>query len=458
MTKLNDARKCTVECGQKHSATTESLNAATKASEDSAKKLGSATEKRANAERDDIRLKENLQHSIRNAKKAEESIQKEAMAYAEACGTVVRKNHTSYTIPHVYASCHALQERGKTSVPALEATLVQREDELKVEQAAYDTVLSGLQGETEGLRKAMEAKQRELGPASEAATIVGAKLDTIKTEVRLLRERAEAGGKEIAAVTAQIAEVEKNSVTKRDELEGAKKEQAAMQGRRTDILHDLEATAAAEGKLTEVVKETRSKVEEAKAAFSSEGAGNAVETKLRDAAKKGGPLAAAGFHGRLGDLGAIDAKYDVAISTACGALNWLVVDTAEGAQQCVEYMRAKSLGRAKFICLDKIQWVKDRVDKFSAPASAPRLYDLVRVKDERYRLAFYFALRDTLVAGTLDEASKIAYSGPGGVAAHRVVTLTGELFDTTGTMSGGGKVAKKGGMSASIASSIVSKQ
>jgi hypothetical protein len=90
MTKLNDARKCTVECGQKHSATTESLNAATKASEDAAKKLGSATEKRANAERDDIRLKENLQHSIRNAKKAEESIQKEAMAYAEACGTVVR--------------------------------------------------------------------------------------------------------------------------------------------------------------------------------------------------------------------------------------------------------------------------------------------------------------------------------------------------------------------------------
>ena len=91
--------------------------------------------------------------------------------------------------------------------------------------------------------------------------------------------------------------------------------------------------------------------------------------------------------------------------------------------------------------------------KFAAPAGTQRLFDLVKVKDERFRSAFYFALRDTLVADSIDHAVKVAYTGPGGSVAHRVVTLAGELIDTSGTMSGGGKVAKKGGMGSAVATS-----
>ena len=36
-----------------------------------------------------------------------------------------------------------------------------------------------------------------------------------------------------------------------------------------------------------------------------------------------------GVHGRLGDLGGIDDKYDVAISSSCGALDHVVVDNAQ---------------------------------------------------------------------------------------------------------------------------------
>ena len=42
-------------------------------------------------------------------------------------------------------------------------------------------------------------------------------------------------------------------------------------------------------------------------------------------------------------------------------------------------------------------------------AGVPRLFDLVRVREERVKLAFYFALRDTVVADSLDQASRIAY-------------------------------------------------
>ncbi len=54
-----------------------------------------------------------------------------------------------------------------------------------------------------------------------------------------------------------------------------------------------------------------------------------------------------------GDLGAIDKKYDVAVSTAVGALDYMVVETASDAQKCVEFLRRSQLGVATFLILEK---------------------------------------------------------------------------------------------------------
>ena len=42
-----------------------------------------------------------------------------------------------------------------------------------------------------------------------------------------------------------------------------------------------------------------------------------------------------GICGRLGDLGSIDAKYDVAVSSACNQLDWIVVETIYDAEKAV---------------------------------------------------------------------------------------------------------------------------
>lgn len=47
----------------------------------------------------------------------------------------------------------------------------------------------------------------------------------------------------------------------------------------------------------------------------------------------------------------IAAKYDVAISTACAGLDYIVVDTANTAQACVEMLRSRNLGVATFLIL-----------------------------------------------------------------------------------------------------------
>lgn len=64
-----------------------------------------------------------------------------------------------------------------------------------------------------------------------------------------------------------------------------------------------------------------------------------------------------------------------------------------------------------------------------------RLVDLIKVNDPKYLTAFYYSLRNTMVANDLEQASRIAY----GQTRNRVVTLKGEIIEVSGTMSGGGQ-------------------
>jgi hypothetical protein len=46
-------------------------------------------------------------------------------------------------------------------------------------------------------------------------------------------------------------------------------------------------------------------------------------------------------------------RYDVAISTACPALNYIVVETTSDAQRCVELLRRRSLGVGTCLIMEK---------------------------------------------------------------------------------------------------------
>lgn len=74
------------------------------------------------------------------------------------------------------------------------------------------------------------------------------------------------------------------------------------------------------------------------------------------------------------------------------------------------------------------------------------MFDLIRVEDERLLPAFYFALRDTLVATDLNQASRIAY----GARRYRVVSLRGDVIEMVGTMSGGGRQQFRGKMGTTV--------
>lgn len=91
-------------------------------------------------------------------------------------------------------------------------------------------------------------------------------------------------------------------------------------------------------------------------------------------------------------------------------------------------------------------------EPISTPENVPRLFDLIKPKEARFVPAFYKAIANTLVAENLEQANRIAF---GGQRRWRVVTLAGQLIDSSGTMSGGGNHVARGGMSSKLAAEAV---
>ena len=80
-----------------------------------------------------------------------------------------------------------------------------------------------------------------------------------------------------------------------------------------------------------------------------------------------------------GDLGAIDAKYDIAVSTSCAALDYIVVDTTGTAQCCVEMLRRKGLGVATFLILDKQQPLAKALQEKPSPPEGEHSHQLLQL-------------------------------------------------------------------------------
>uniref|UniRef100_A0A671LKV9 Structural maintenance of chromosomes protein 4-like n=1 Tax=Sinocyclocheilus anshuiensis TaxID=1608454 RepID=A0A671LKV9_9TELE len=200
------------------------------------------------------------------------------------------------------------------------------------------------------------------------------------------------------------------------------------------------------------VGDMRQKVAEAKSSLSTNRSRNKVLDSLMQQ-KRSGKIP--GILGRLGDLGAVDEKYDVAISSSCGSLDNILVDTIDTAQRCVTFLKTQNIGVATFIGLDKMKVWQQSMGSISTPESIPRLFDMVRVKDESVRPAFYFALRDTLVARDLEQATRVAFQKD---KRWRVVTLQGQIIEQAGTMTGGGGRVMKGRMGSSVCADVTQEQ
>jgi structural maintenance of chromosome 4 len=315
------------------------------------------------------------------------------------------------------------------------------EKRMKAEEQELATIRESLKGKTQAFSDQIAAKQKSLEPWNEKVNQKQSAIAVAESELAILAEKANAGAVALEEMQTKLANIEQGREAKLAELEQCKSERVKLEKEAARVDSELHKLSQKEPELRSKLSGARQKADEARASLANtQTQGNVLSGLMR--LKESGRID--GFHGRLGNLGTIDQKYDVAISTACGALDNFVTDTVEGGQQCIEYLRKTNLGRGNFMCLDKLG-SKD-LSPIETPEDVPRLFDLIKSKDEKFRPAFYHSLQNTLVAKDLAQANRIAY----GAKRWRVVTLDGQLIDKSGTMSGGGNTAKKGLMSAKL--------
>eukprot|EP00904_Undaria_pinnatifida_P004394 jgi/Undpi1/13956/HiC_scaffold_9.g03607.m1 len=169
--------------------------------------------------------------------------------------------------------------------------------------------------------------------------------------------------------------------------------------------------------------------------------------------------------GRLVDLcKPTQRKYNVAVTTAAGKhMDSIVVDTKAVVLECLDYMRTNKVGSANFIPLDTIQ-VKPLNERMRSLGPRNRMCaDIMQGGDEGVRRAILFAVGNTVISDTLDDARKLCFGhgekarssfffwggGEAGdcrlvvvvlvlvVLAIKAVTLNGFLISKSGNMTGG---------------------
>ncbi|KAF2768982.1 RecF/RecN/SMC protein [Teratosphaeria nubilosa] len=334
-------------------------------------------------------------------------------------------------------------------VERLSGEIKELEQEMAAEEKELANIRESLKGKTQGLSDEIAAEQKQLEPWNAKISEKQSAMAVARSELDILLERENAGATAVAEVEAKIAGLEEQRDAKAAELEDCKQQQELTTKEIASVQKQAEQLALQEPALKSKLSTSRQKADEARASLSvTQSQGNVLAglTRLKESGRIDG------FHGRLGNLGAIDQRYDVAISTACPALDNLVVDTVEVGQQCIDYLRKNNLGRANLILLDRLP--QRDLSSIETPENVPRLFDLVKSKHDRFRPAFYSVLQNTLVAKDLDQANRIAY----GAKRWRVVTLDGQLIDKSGTMSGGGTKVAKGGMSSKLSSDVTKEQ
>ncbi|MEA5619307.1 chromosome segregation protein SMC [Cronbergia sp. UHCC 0137] len=139
-----------------------------------------------------------------------------------------------------------------------------------------------------------------------------------------------------------------------------------------------------------------------------------------------------GLCGLVVQLGKVDPRYHLALEMAGGGrLGHIVVEDDSIASAGIELLKQKRAGRATFLPLNKInapKYVQDATLRF-ASGFVDYAVNLVEC-DRRYKDVFSYVFGSTVIFSNLEQARK-------NIGLYRIVTLQGELLETSGAMTGG---------------------
>ena len=139
------------------------------------------------------------------------------------------------------------------------------------------------------------------------------------------------------------------------------------------------------------------------------------------------------IYGSISKLIEYDEKYMNAVSVAAGGrLNSIVVEDDRVAQNCIQDLKEKRLGRLTFIPLNKISTGSDKqraTELVNLGEAIDFMRNLVRY-DTKFEKAIKYAFGDTILMDTIQHARRF-------MTGVRIVTMEGDVLEPSGAMTGG---------------------
>lgn len=159
---------------------------------------------------------------------------------------------------------------------------------------------------------------------------------------------------------------------------------------------------------------------------------NKASKKIIDFAKSNGDE----FSSVLGEIIKVKEGMELAIEISLGgSISDIIVENEEKAKKYIEHLKNTNSGRSTFLPITTLRPRKlnldkeiEKMDGFIGVAS-----NLVEY-EEKYQLAIFYTLSRTVIVKNMDAAISIAKSA---AFSFRIVTLSGEVVNVGGSMTGG---------------------
>jgi chromosome segregation protein len=304
-------------------------------------------------------------------------------------------------------------------IQSKEADVAEVEAEIESVDTEFDELKADLQeqkAELEDAKSERNELQREKDRLLDEANRRSNAVNEAETELESAREELPEIDATLDELGNELEKAQQNREQIVDVVEDLKEEKQDRQDDLDDVEDDLTAAQEEYAKL------------EARADQSGDSSyGKAVTTVLNSDQD--------GVHGTVGQLGGVSEQYATACETAAGGrMAHVVVDDDGVGQSCIEYLKRRNAGRATFLPLTEMQ----NRSVGSAP-SMPGVVDFaVNLVDfdQQYAGVFSYVLGDTLVVEDMETARDL-------MGDYRLVTLEGELVETSGAMTGGSRAGSR---------------
>ncbi len=294
-----------------------------------------------------------------------------------------------------------------------------REAEIVLEQK--DEIMQKIKSERDA---ALEYKKLQ----SMLKLVVGAGILKNLRSLEKKLESSEKGttGKEddIDKFTAEIKEVEKKINVFEEEMEGI-----------TEKVLKTSTLMEEAGRVSDLQSRIEMKKERIKMNESEIGRITDMVESLSTLDKRESPAVKAvldnpGVEGTFSDLVMVPPNYKIAVEVAAGGhLGDVVVERNQHAVDCVNYLKANKIGRARFLPMDRMA-MKAKPDL--PKGSIGWLSDLVH-HDPKYTGIVNFVLGSTVCAKNIETAKEITEKQ----GRYRIVTLDGDIIEKSGAVTGG---------------------